>query len=118
MSQTYRVPVTEADRIRAGLALHLIAACTGVSAEQMRGPDRLNPRACRARWLALYLAYVAYGWPLERVGHAFGVNRATVSSACRWAEDARDRPALDTLLDRLEAFAQGLLGDAPVALPR
>ena len=91
MPRSYRVPVTEADRIRAGLALHLVAACTGVSAEQMAGTDRLPPPACRARWLAFYLAHVAYGWPLERVGHAYGVNRATVAGACRWAEDARDR---------------------------
>ncbi|HAV50726.1 MAG TPA: chromosomal replication initiator DnaA, partial [Brevundimonas sp.] len=95
MPRSYRVPVTEADRIRAGLALHLVAACTGVSAEQMAGTDRLPPPACRARWLAFYLAHVAYGWPLERVGHAYGVNRATVAGACCWAEDARDRPALD-----------------------
>ncbi len=118
MSRTYRVPVTEADRIRAGLALHLVAACTGVSAEQMASTDRLPPPACRARWLAFYLAHVAYGWPLERVGHAYGVNRATVAGACRWAEDARDRPALDALLDRLEDFTRTLLGDAPVVLPR
>lgn len=118
MSRAYRVPVTEADRIRAGLALHLVAACTGVSADQMAGPERLGPRACRARWLAFYLAYITYGWPLERVAHAYGVNRATVASACRWVEDARDRPALDAVLDRLEEFARGALGDGPVALPR
>jgi hypothetical protein len=118
MSRTYRVPVTEADRIRAGLALHLVAACTGVSAEQMASPERLGPDACRARWLAFYLAYVTFGWPLERVAHAYGVNRATVAGACRWAEDARDRPVLDALLDRLETFSQELLEDAPVVLPR
>ena len=49
------------------------------------------------------LAHVGYGWPLERVGHAFGVNRATAGVGCRWAEDARDDPAIDGLLDRLEA---------------
>ena len=31
----------------------------------------------------------------------FGVNRATAGQGCRWAEDARDDPAFDSLLDRL-----------------
>lgn len=111
MNTVYRVPVAEDDRIRAGLALQLVAAATGVSTERMKG-DRLAPPACRARWLALYLSHVAFGWPLERVGHAFALNRATVGAACRWAEDARDRPAMDALLDRLEEVARAVL-DAP-----
>jgi chromosomal replication initiation ATPase DnaA len=102
MAQDYRAPTTEADRIKAGLALQLVAASTGVSAETMTSGDRLGLQACRARRLALYLAHVGFGWPLERVGHAFGLNRTTVSNACRWAEDERDRPIIDALLDRLE----------------
>lgn len=102
MTEAYVVPVMEADRIRAGLALQLVAASTGIPAETMTGRDRLPPVACRARWLAIYLAHIAFGWPLERVAHAFGVNRATASTACRWIEDERDRPVLDALLDRLE----------------
>ena len=31
MVDTYRVPVADADRIRAGLALQLVAAATGIS---------------------------------------------------------------------------------------
>jgi chromosomal replication initiation ATPase DnaA len=99
----YRVPVTTGDRIKADLALSLVSAATGVPSERMAG-ERLGPDAVRARWLALYLAHVGHGWPLERVGHAFGVNRATASSACRWAEDERDSTRLDRLLDRLEAL--------------
>lgn len=102
MTKAYVVPVMEADRIRAGLALQLVAASTGIAAETMTGRDRLPPIACRARWLAMYLAHITFGWPLERVAHAFGVNRATASTACRWIEDERDRPVLDALLDRLE----------------
>jgi chromosomal replication initiation ATPase DnaA len=102
MTEAYVVPVMEADRIRAGLALQLVAASTGIAAETMTGRERLSPIACRARWLAMYLSHITFGWPLERVAHAFGVNRATAGTACRWVEDERDRPVLDALLDRLE----------------
>ena len=110
MTDDYRIPVAEADRIRAALAIQLIAAATGVSADRM---SARRHRGSRARWLALYLAHIAFGWPLERVGHAFGLNRATVSAACRWVEDERDRPTLDAWLDRLEACARDIC-DAPV----
>jgi chromosomal replication initiation ATPase DnaA len=109
---TYRVPVRREDRIRAGLALELVAASTGVPKERMELASRLEGRACRARWLAMYLAYVTFGWPMDRVGHAFGLNRSTAAAACRWAEDGRDRPAMDDLLDRLERCAKAVL-EAP-----
>lgn len=115
MEQTYRVPVREEDRVRADLALNLVAATTGVSRRRMdrtRGP---GPH-CDARRLAVYLAHVTFGWPFDRVGHAFGVNRTTVAKACQWAEEARDRPALDDLLDRLERCVKQAMG-ARVDLP-
>ena len=61
----------------------------GVPATEMLRRERTRPRACRARWSAMYLAHVSFGWPLERVGHAFGLNRATAAAACRWACAAR-----------------------------
>ncbi len=112
MVETYSVPVLAADRIRAGLALQLVAAATGISVETMRARARLHGPACRARRLALYTAYVTFGWPLDRVAHAFGLNRVTVAAACRWAEDGRDHPTVDALLDRLELCVNHLL-DAP-----
>ena len=111
MQETYTVPVAEADRIKAGLAIHLVAARTGASAGRMARPgrsSRLDPRTCRARWLAMYLAHISFGWTLERVGHVFGLNRATAGTACRWAEDERDRAAIDDLLSQLEALIQSL----------
>jgi chromosomal replication initiation ATPase DnaA len=108
MGQTYRPPVEEGDRIRAGLAMQLIALPTGIPAEAMTSRERLSLRSTRARWLAMYLAHVGFGWPLERVGYAFGVNRATVGIGCRWAEDARDDPTLDALLDRLETAVRDI----------
>lgn len=108
----YRPTVSDGDRIRAELALRMVAATTGVPADQMLAGERLALRACRARWMALYLSHVGYGWPLERVGHAFGLNRATVGAACRWAEDERDRPLFDATLERMERCLRDLL-DAP-----
>ncbi len=112
MVDGYRVPVTEGDRIRAALVTQMVAAATGVSAERMGARHNRGSLACRARWLAIYLTHIAFGWPLERVSHAFGLNRATASAACRWVEDERDRPALDLWLDRLETCAREIC-DAP-----
>ena len=118
MSEPYRVPVIETDRSKAGLAIHLVATTTGRSARRLSQPGRLNPLDCRARWVAMYLSHIAFGWPLERVGHVFGVNRATAGHACRWVEDERDRPELDSLLDRLEALIAGLFDAPRCELPR
>ena len=109
MSKAYRVPVRDEDRIRAELALNLVATSTGVPVRRIRSQDRLIGREGRARRLAIYLAYVTFGWPMDRVGHAFGLNRTTAAYACHWVEDARDAPALDEVLDRLEACAKQVL---------
>jgi len=118
VEEAYQPPVARGDRIKAGLALTLVAASTGVSVDRMVGPGRRPPGACRARWLSMYLAHVGFGWTLERVGHAFGVNRTTTSAACRWAETARDRPALDALIERLEACVRELLAAPRYELTR
>lgn len=97
----WRAPVTEGDRTRTGLAMQMIALTFDVPIAAMRG-ERLGLKGCRGRWLAIYLAHVGYGWTLERVSLAFGVNRATASTGCRWSEDARDDPAIDAALDRME----------------
>ena len=110
VDEAYRVPVREEDRIRAELALNLVAASTGVSTHRMQG--RLIGPAAQARRMAIYLAYVPFGWPMDRVSHAFGLNRTTAANACRWVEDARDAPALDDLLERLEGCARQVLAAA------
>lgn len=108
----YRVPVSEQDRTKAGVALHLVSATTGVPVEAMTR-QRLTPRATRSRWMALYLAHVSFGWTLERVGHVFGLNRATAGIACRWVEDERDRLDFDRVVDGMERAISALY-----ALPR
>lgn len=107
--QTYRVPVLEGDRIRADAALSLSALAFHIPVEEMNRRERVRVRACRARWSAMYLAHVSFGWPLERVAHAFGLNRATASTACRWAEDERDRDDYDLLMDGLEGALRGVM---------
>ncbi len=106
--EDYRVPVGEDDRIKAGVAIHLVAARTGTQPDRMTRGGRLDPRTSKARWLAMYLSHVAFGWTLERVGHVFGLNRATAGAACRWAEEARDILAIDDLMTELEACIQAL----------
>ena len=112
----YRVPVAEGDRTRTGLAVQMIALTFDLPLAAMAG-DRLGVRACRARWLAIYLAHVGYGWTLERVSHAFGVNRTTASAACRWSEDARDDAAIDAALDRMEQTLRLICETPRVGLP-
>ena len=112
----YRVPVAEADRTRTGLAIQLISLTFDLPMTAMAG-DRLGVKACRARWLAIYLAHVGYGWTLERVSHAFGVNRTTASAACRWSEDARDDMAIDAALDRMEQTLRLICETPRVSLP-
>ena len=117
--EAYRVPVLEGDRIRADAALSLSALAFHIPVEEMNRRERVRLRACRARWSAMYLAHVSYGWPLERVAHAFGLNRATASTACRWAEDERDRHDYDCLMDGLETCLRRVM-DLPVVelMPR
>ncbi|RZJ28904.1 MAG: chromosomal replication initiator DnaA [Brevundimonas sp.] len=112
MEDLYRAPASGGDRLRAGLALQMVGVATGVPVDGVGSGARRSGQACRARWLAMYLAHVAFGWPIERVGHAFGMNRATAAQACRWAEDERDRPWLDELMNRLERCVRELV-DAP-----
>ncbi|WP_438851033.1 helix-turn-helix domain-containing protein [Brevundimonas nasdae] len=114
----YRVPVTAEDRLRAGLAIHMVAARTGVQPEQMTARGRADTGVSRARWLAMYLAHISFGWPLERVAHVFGLNRSTASTACRWVEEARDAQPVDQLLTQLETCLHSVVEAPRQELPR
>lgn len=117
MEDPYRSAAPGGDRLRAALALQLVAAATGVPADRLKYRVRLNGQACRARWVAMYLSHVTFGWPFERIGTAFDMNRATAAQACRWAEDERDRPWLDDLLNRLERSIRDILDTPRCELP-
>jgi len=110
--QTRTVENGEADALRAGFVVDLVALATGVAAEDIRKGTRGTAQSARARQIAMYLAYVAWGWPMARVGAAFGRDRTTAGYACKLVEDLRDNAAFDRMLEQLETC----LKDAP--LPR
>jgi chromosomal replication initiation ATPase DnaA len=94
---------TRADRIRARFIIDLVAMATGVCASDILSHTRNHAGAARARQMAMYLSYVAYSWPLARIGRAFGRDRTTAGYACRLIEDLRDNRAFDARLSELEA---------------
>lgn len=112
MRQPYRVEVNERDRLHADLVMQLVAVRLQVPTDAIRRDKRLAAPALRARRVSMYLAHVALGWQLERVGHAFGVNRQTAANAATRIEDARDHETLNQLLEELED-AIHVICDAP-----
>jgi len=110
--EPYRVEVNGRDRLHADLVMQLVAVRLGVPTDTIRRASRLPAPALRARRVAMYLAHVALGWQLERVGHAFGVNRQTASNAAARIEDAREHEALNQLLEELEDAIHAVV-DAP-----
>lgn len=98
----------DADQARAVLVAHLVALSTGVPAEDVAGRARGDAAAARARQTAMYLAHTAFGWPLARVGHAFGRDRTTAGHACARVEDLRDDARFDAGLCALEACLRAL----------
>ncbi len=114
MKTPYRLIVPSEDRDRADLAMQVVAMRLGTPMETLTRKSRMSPSALRARRVSLYLTHVALGWSLERVGHAFGINRQTVSTACSRIEEARDEPHLNDLLDQLAETIQTLCETPPV----
>lgn len=112
MREPYRVEVNEQDRLHADLVMQLVAVRLGVPTEAIRRTSRLPLPALRARRVAMYLAHVALAWQLERVGHAFGLNRQTAANAATRIENARDHEALNRLLEELEDAIHAVV-DAP-----
>jgi chromosomal replication initiation ATPase DnaA len=110
MRSPYRVAVSVEDRARADLVVQIVALRFGVPAASIARRTPLPPDALRARRVAMYLAYISFEWPQERVGHAFGVNRQTAATACHRIEDARENRELNELLDELEGLIHAIVG--------
>lgn len=89
------------DRARGVLAMALAGYALDVPMAAIADADR-STAAALARSLAMYLAHVAFGMSLARVGRAFGRDRSTISHACRAIEDRRDDPRFDRWLEALE----------------
>ena len=87
----------------ARLAEVTIAAVSHVPAASLRQTSRGRRPIALARQTAMYLAHVAFGLTLTRVGICFGRDRTTVRHACALIEDRRDDPALEFALSALEA---------------
>ena len=98
----------------AALVAQLVGLSTGLCAREITSRARGDACVSHARQTAMYLAHTAFGWPLARVGHAFGRDRTTAGYACGLIEDQRDDPRFDARLDALEAMLraapEGLLG--------
>lgn len=114
LNTPYRIIVSSADRDRADLVLQIVAMRLGAPVESVTRKGRLSGPALRVRRVSLYLAHIALGWTLERVGHAYGINRQTVSTACTRIEEARDEPHLNDLLDQLAATIEALCDAPPI----
>ncbi|HEY7799470.1 MAG TPA: helix-turn-helix domain-containing protein [Hyphomonadaceae bacterium] len=89
------------DRARGVLAMALAGYALDVPLAAIADADR-STAAALARNLAMYLAHVAFGMSLARVGSAFARDRTTVSYACKVIEDRRDDPRFDRWLEALE----------------
>ncbi len=87
----------------ARLAEVAIAAAIRIPLAGLRAASRGRKSIALARQTAMYLAHVAFGLSLTRVGMCFGRDRTTVRHACALIEDRRDDPALEFGLAALEA---------------
>jgi hypothetical protein len=87
-----------------------VATMAQVPAASLRHPLRGRGRVAQARQTAMYLAHVAFGLSLTRVGICFGRDRTTVRHACELTEDRRDDPAWELGLAALEAGLIALSG--------
>ncbi len=115
-ARTARLRQAALDKARAAFVIDLVALATGVPAAELRCETRSNARAARARQIAMYMAYVAWAWPLARIGEAFDRDRTTVGYACRLIEDMRDDPDFDARLERLETCLKAAPEPADVKL--
>jgi chromosomal replication initiation ATPase DnaA len=79
-----------------------VAAAFDVPPAELLARGRGRASVSLARQTAMYLAHVAFGLSLTKVGHVFGRDRTTAAHACRRMEDRREDPRLDSLLATLE----------------
>lgn len=87
----------------ARLAEVAIVAAARIPLAGLRAAHRGRKSIAVARQTAMYLAHVAFGLSLTRVGICFGRDRTTVRHACALIEDRRDDPRLEFGLTALEA---------------
>jgi chromosomal replication initiation ATPase DnaA len=81
-----------------GMLEHVVSAMLAVPRRELRSARRCDARVAFARQVAMYLAHVALGLSMTRVGALFGRDRTTVAHGCAVVEDRRDEPAFDRAL--------------------
>jgi chromosomal replication initiation ATPase DnaA len=89
------------DRDTAYLAAALVGYALGLKVQKILAADRGAPAYCRARHIAMYLAYAGLGMSLARASSAFGRDRSTIARACRIVEDYREDADFDTWIEQL-----------------
>lgn len=89
-------------------ARRLVAKEFGVAESQLASASRSAAPVAFARQAAMYMAHVAYQLSYAQVADAFGRERTTVAHACAAMEDARDDPAMEARLDKVEERMRGL----------
>ncbi|MBN9450771.1 MAG: chromosomal replication initiator DnaA [Bosea sp.] len=105
----------------ARLAEAAIVAAIRIPLAGLRAASRGRKSIALARQTAMYLAHVAFGLSLTRVGICFGRDRTTVRYACALIEDRRDDPALEFGLAALEAALLAMMArlvEPPVEIRR
>ncbi|MFP3921675.1 MAG: helix-turn-helix domain-containing protein [Dichotomicrobium sp.] len=80
-----------------------ISTVFAVPVSQLHSHRRCAARTAFARQTAMYLAHVAFGLTLTRVGAVFGRDRTTVAHGCAVVEDRREDPVLDRALTIVES---------------
>ena len=91
-----------ADHVMREFLDRVVASVFGVDTMLLKLPNRGRRPVAEARQVAMYLAHVACGLTLTRVGAIFGRDRTTVAHACKRVEDRREDPDFDNAIDLLE----------------
>ena len=89
------------------LITQAVASAYGICETELRASTRRCKTVAFARQVAMYLAHVACGYSLTKVGILFQRDRTTAAHACQKIEDCRDDPDLDFCLDCLESAVRG-----------
>lgn len=80
-----------------------IAAAMNLPFEELGAKTRRTAPVAFARQISMYCAHVTFGWSLTEAGAIFNRDRTTASHACRLVEDRRDEPAIDRMIETIEA---------------
>jgi chromosomal replication initiation ATPase DnaA len=99
---TYAQRVVDRRTVRTMIEV-TIAAAMNLPIEELGAKTRRTAPVAFARQISMYCAHVTFGWSLTEAGAIFNRDRTTAAHACRVVEDRRDEPAIDRLVETVEA---------------